>query len=165
MNIATSFTPTPGGDLTGLAQAMDQSVGEDCMINSLSPEQWVLLARYLQPVHVAAGRVLFEQGSTDRTLYLIESGNLTVHFEDENQRLRLAIVGPGSVVGEGAFFSHRPRSATVQAGAASKLWALSAIRFNELAHRQPAVALPLVMAIAAVQAKRLSHSGRRVAST
>ena len=46
-----------------------------------------------------------------------------------------------SVVGEGGFFSHRPRSATVQAAAPSRLWALPALRFTELSNRQPAIAL------------------------
>ena len=93
------------------------------------------------------------------------AGSLTVHYEDEQQRVRLAIVGPGSVVGEGAFFSHRPRSATVQAGPPTRLWNLTAIRFAEFANRHPDAALQLVMSIGAVQAKRLSNRRRRVAST
>ena len=109
--------------------------------------------------------MLFAKGTNDRTLYLVESGSLSVHFEDEKQRLRLAIVGPGSMVGEGAFFSHQPRSATVQAGAPSKLWSLPALRFTELCNRQPAVALHLAMAAGAVLAKRLGNRRRRIAST
>ena len=101
-------------DLHGLVQAISQSSAEDSLNNLLSAEQWDLLSSYLLPVALPAGQVLFAQGTTDRTLYLLESGSLSVHFEDEKQRLRLAIVGPGSVVGEGAFFSHLPRSATVQ---------------------------------------------------
>ena len=161
----TAATPSSRPDLTGLIQAIHLGAAEDGMNNLLSPEQWDLLAPYLRPVDLPAGQVLFAQGTLDRSLYLIESGSLSVHYEDEKQRLRLAIVGPGSVVGEGAFFSHRPRSATVQAGAASRLWALTALRFAELANRQPAVALQLAMAAGAVQAKRLSNRRRRVAST
>jgi CRP-like cAMP-binding protein len=69
------------------------------------------------------------------------------------------------VVGEGAFFSHRPRSATVQTSAPCKLWALHALRFTELANRQPAVALALTMAVGSVLAKRLGNRKRRVAAT
>lgn len=135
------------------------------MINSLTAAQWEVLAPYLLPVTMAAGQVLFTQGSSDRTLFLVESGSLSVHYQDEKERLRLAIVGPGSVVGEGAFFSHRPRSATVQASAPAKLWSLPALRFTELANRQPAIALGLVMAAGAVLAKRLGNRRRRVAAT
>ena len=152
-------------DLQGLLDAIAQASADDSMTNPLTPAQWDILSSYLLPVVLPAGQILFSQGATDRTLYLVESGSLSVHYEDEKQRLRLAIVGPGSVVGEGAFFSHRPRSATVQAGAPCKLWSLPALRFAELSNRQPAVALALAMASGAVLAKRLGNRRRRVAAT
>ena len=152
-------------DLKGLIDAIAQTTAEDSMTNPLTTAQWEVLSSYLLPVVLPAGQVLFSQGATDRTLYLVESGSLSVHYQDEKERLRLAVVGPGSVVGEGAFFSHRPRSATVQTSAPSKLWALHALRFTELANRQPAVALALTMAVGSVLAKRLGNRKRRVAAT
>ena len=163
MNIAA--IPSLKAQLMSLVQAISQASAEDSMGNMLTPEQWDLLLPYLRPLELPAGQVLFGQGTTERTLYLVESGSLTVHYEDDQQRVRLAIVGPGSVVGEGAFFSHRPRSATVQAGPPTRLWNLTAIRFAEFANRHPDAALQLVMSIGAVQAKRLSNRRRRVAST
>ena len=152
-------------DLTGLLNAIAQADADDSMSNPLTPAQWDTVSAYLQPYAVPAGHVLFSQGATDRTLYLVESGSLSVHYQDEKERLRLAIVGPGSVVGEGAFFSMRPRSATVQASAPTKLWTLTALRFTELTNRQPAIALGLAMAAGAVLAKRLGNRRRRVAAT
>ena len=152
-------------DLTGLLSAIAQADADDSMSNPLTPAQWDTVSAYLQPYAVPVGHVLFSQGATDRTLYLVESGSLSVHYQDEKERLRLAIVGPGSVVGEGAFFSMRPRSATVQASAPTKLWTLTALRFTELTNRQPAIALGLAMAAGAVLAKRLGTRRRRVAAT
>ena len=152
-------------DLHGLIDAIALSSADDSMTNPLTPAQWDVLSSYLLPVVLPSGQVLFSQGATDRTLYLVESGSLSVHYQDEKERLRLAIVGPGSVVGEGAFFSHRVRSATVQASAPCKLWSLTAIRYTELANRQPAIALGLVMAAGSVLAKRLGSRRRRVAAT
>lgn len=152
-------------DLTGLLSAIAQADADDSMSNPLTSAQWDTVSAYLQPYAVPAGHVLFSQGATDRTLYLVESGSLSVHYQDEKERLRLAIVGPGSVVGEGAFFSMRPRSATVQASAPTKLWTLTALRFTELTNRQPAIALGLAMAAGAVLAKRLGNRRRRVAAT
>lgn len=152
-------------DLTGLLNAIAQADADDSMSNPLTLAQWETVSAYLQPYAVPAGHVLFPQGATDRTLYLVESGSLSVHYQDEKERLRLAIVGPGSVVGEGAFFSMRPRSATVQASAPTKLWSLTALRFTELSNRQPAIALGLAMAAGAVLAKRLGNRRRRVAAT
>ena len=152
-------------DLKGLIDAIAQTTAEDSMTNPLTAAQWEVLSSYLLPVVLHAGQVLFSQGATDRTLYLVESGSLSVHYQDEKERLRLAIVGAGSVVGEGAFFSHRARSATVQASTPRKLWSLTAIRFTELTNRQPAIALGLAMAAGAVLAKRLGNRRRRVAAT
>lgn len=152
-------------DLHGLISTLDQAAAEDSMKNPFSPAQWSALSPYLQPCTLASGQVLFTQGASDRTLYLIESGSLSVHSEDDKGRLRMAIVGSGSVIGEGAFFSGGQRSASVQAAAASKLWGLSALRFTELSNRQPALALGLAMAAGAVMAKRLRNSRRRVAAT
>ncbi len=152
-------------DLQGLLDAIAQAGADDSMTNPLSVAQWDVLSSYLLPVVLSAGQILFSQGATDRTLFLVESGNLSVHYQDEKERLRLAIVGAGSVVGEGAFFSHRPRSATVQASVPCKLWSLPALRFTELSNRQPAIALGLAMAAGSVLAKRLGNRRRRVAAT
>ena len=74
-------------------------------------------------------------------------------------------MGPGSIVGEGAFFAHRPRRATVQATGPSRLWCLTALRYSEIANRQPALALALLTMAGQVLARRAGDSRRRVAST
>lgn len=152
-------------DLSGLINAIVQASAEDSMSNPLTADQWDILSAYLQPMTLAAGQTLFMQGASERSLYFVESGSLSVHYEDEKGRLRLAIVTAGSVVGEGAFFSHRPRNATVQATAPCKLWSLTAMRFTEISNRQPAIGLHLVMAVGAVIAKRMGNRRRRAATT
>ena len=147
----------------GLILAITQATEEDSVLNPLAPAQWEIASAYLQPMNLGPSQILFSKDAPERTLSFVESGSLSVHFEDSKQRLRIAIVKPGSVVGEGAFFSHRPRSATVQANEASKVWTLTALRFTELANRQPAIALALSMAAGAVMAKRLGSSRRRAA--
>lgn len=151
--------------LDGLVHAITQASEEDSMLNPLTPAQWTILTSYVQPMELKSRQVLFPKGATERSLYMVESGSLSVHFEDDKERVRMAVVAAGSVVGEGAFFSHRPRSATVQANTATKLWSLNAIRFTELGNRQPAIALALALAAGGVLAKRLANSRRRVAST
>lgn len=152
-------------DLSALVQAMTTTVAPDSAQNVLNAAQWELLAPYLVPVNLAASEVLFAEGALDRNLYLVESGSLSVHYQDAKERIRLALVGPGSVIGEGAFFAHRPRRSTVQASVPSRLWCLTALRFSELSNRQPALALALVIMAGQVLARRAADSRRRVAST
>lgn len=117
----------------------------------------------MQPMEIAAERILISQGAEDRNVYFVESGMLTVHFEDATGQIRLAAVGAGSIVGEGGFFSRMARSATVQSGSACRLWTLSPMRFSELANRQPNVALALAMALGATMARRLISNRKRFA--
>ena len=123
-----------------------------------------MLAPYLVPVNLSGSEVLFAEGTLDRNLYMVESGSLSVHYQDSKERIRLALVGPGSLVGKGPF-AHRPRRATVQAAAPSRLWCLTAMRYSELANRQPALGLALVTMAGQVLARRSADSRRRVAST
>ncbi|MFW5332008.1 Crp/Fnr family transcriptional regulator [Hydrogenophaga sp. ZJX-1] len=152
-------------DIMGLAQAMRQSSALDAVPLNLTEPQWQGLADFLQPVSLQQGQVLIEQGVKDRTVYFVETGSLTVHYEDVKERVRIALVGPGSLLGEGAFFSHLPRSATVQAGAPSRLWCLTPLRFRELSTRFPQIALELSVAMAAVLARRMYNRPKRVAVT
>ena len=152
-------------DVQGLVQAIQRNQTADAFRPQLSAMQWEVLASYLQPFAVRQGQVLIEQAASDRTVYLVESGTLTVHYEDDKGRLRLASVDAGSAVGEGAFFTRNPRSATVQAASACKLWSLPPIRFTELTNRQPALALEVAMALGSLVSRRLANRPKRVAVT
>ena len=152
-------------DMQGLILAVGQNRSSEGLTLCFTPAQWDLMAGYLQPFALSQNQVLIEQGAQDRTLYLVESGSLTVHYEDSKGRVRLALVGPGSAVGEGAFFSRQPRNATVQAASACEIWSLTPIRFTELSNRHPAVALELAMALGSLVSRRLRIRPRRVAVT
>jgi CRP/FNR family cyclic AMP-dependent transcriptional regulator len=152
-------------DVHGLVQAMSQNQTNDRLSCTLSTAQWDMLGSYMQPFALAQGQVLIEQGAADRTLYLLETGSLSVHYEDDKGRVRLAIVAPGSAVGEGAFFTHNTRNATVQAAAPSKVWCLTPIRFAELSNRHPNIALELAMALGSLLGRRLVNKPKRVAVT
>lgn len=152
-------------DLAGLADAMADCHEADALRCRFSPQQWAVLASFLQPMAMTAGQVLMKKGALDRTVYLIEAGTLSAHYEDEKSRLRMALIGAGTVVGEGSFFSHLPRRATVTASSPCKLWGLNAMRFAELSNRHCAVAQELTLGMGGVLAKRLYHRQRRVAVT
>ncbi|HEY8356383.1 MAG TPA: cyclic nucleotide-binding domain-containing protein [Ramlibacter sp.] len=152
-------------DVQGLVQAIAQNSGPDAFQPTLAPKQWELLGTYLQPFAVKQGQVLIEQNAADRTVYFVEAGQLTVHYEDDRNRLRLASVNAGSAVGEGAFFTRLPRTATVQAASAAKIWSLTPIRFTELSNRQPQLALEIALALGSLVSRRLANRPKRVAVT
>ncbi len=144
-------------DIKGLAESMRHSSALDAVPLNLTDIQWPMLANYLQPVVLQQGQVLIEQGVKDRTVYFVESGTLTVHYEDDKERVRIAVVG--------SFFSHLPRSATVHAGSDCRLWCMTPLRFRELSTRHPEVALEVTVAMSAVLARRMYNKPKRVAVT
>ena len=152
-------------DVQGLIQAAGNNQSLDAFHPHLTTKQWELFGTYLQPFAVRQGQVVIEQNASDRTVYFVESGALTVHYEDDKGRLRLASVESGSAVGEGAFFTRLPRTATVQAASACKLWSLSPIRFTELTNRQPQLAVEIALALGSLVSRRLSNRPKRVAVT
>ena len=148
-----------------LCRAIAQNTSYDAFAPALNAQQWETVASYLQPSDLAAGQVLIDQGTNDRTLFFIERGALSVHLIGDKGQMQLAILNPGSVVGEGAFFSRLPRSANVIATGAARVWRLTPVRFTELANRQPGLALELTLGLGAVIAKRMITKPKRVAVT
>jgi CRP/FNR family cyclic AMP-dependent transcriptional regulator len=158
--------PTPVHfDVQGLVHASAHNQTSDAFHPALNAKQWELLGTYLQPFAVTLGQILIQQNSSDRTVYFVETGKLTVHYEDDKGRLRLATVEAGSAVGEGAFFSRQPRTATVQAASVAKIWSMSPIRFTELTNRQPQIAVEIAMALGSLVSRRLANRPKRVAVT
>lgn len=152
-------------DVQGLIHAVAHNQSKDAFHPALTPKQWELFGTYLQPFAVRQGQVVIEQDASDRTVYFVETGALTVHYEDDKGRLRLASVEAGSAVGEGAFFTRLPRTATVQAASACKLWSLNPIRFTELINRQPQLAVEIALALGSLVSRRLANRPKRVAVT
>ena len=163
--MSTPFSAHDKPNINALLEAVTSNPNDPTLSHMLTQAQWSVLSGYMQASVLAHGQVLISQGAEDRTLYFVESGMLTVHYEDQNGKIRLAAVGAGSVVGEGWFFCYMARSATVQAGSACKIWALSPMRFSELSNRHPNVALALAMALGAIMAKRVVSNRRRIAVT
>ena len=151
--------------IQGLTDAIASNTSYDAFAPGLSKKQWVSLESYLQPIDLSAGQMLISQGAQDRGLFFIESGVLSVHVVGDKGQMHLAILNAGSVVGEGSFFSHLPRSASVSAMGGVRLWRMTPPRFGELSIRQPEVALEVAMSLGGVIARRLVDRMRRVAVT
>lgn len=149
----------------GLLAAIEANGSEDSLTRLISHQQWETIAEFLQLFTLNGGQELIRQGSVDRSLYFVEEGTLTVHYQDVNSRIRLAVLGPGSALGEGSFFSHLPRNATVHAASPCKIWRLSAQRFQELSRRHPGPALALAMGLGSVISVRLQSQRKRTAVT
>jgi CRP-like cAMP-binding protein len=143
-------------EIQPLFDAVNTLNADDAFRPRLSLEQWRTEQPFLSRHEIRAGDLLVKQGEHDRTMFLLEQGTLQVFVSQPNPgKSRLSILRPGAVVGEAGLFSDQPRMANVEAMTAGVIWALSGPRLEELAARNPALALELVRAAAAVMGVRM----------
>jgi len=151
--------------ILALARSVTQNTSDDAFTPILNRQQWDILGSYMRFFELAAGSPLIDKGEIDRTLFFVESGSLSVHVMNNAGQLRMIVLTPGAVVGEGAFFSWLPRGATVTAKEACRIWSMTAIRFLDMTQHHPALALTITLALGGVIARRMANGPKRVAVT
>jgi CRP-like cAMP-binding protein len=142
--------------IEALVAAIQSLNAEDALRARLGLEQWRTIAPYLARDEIRTGDLLVKQGDGDRTMFLLEQGTLQVFAAAPTPGpQRIAILRPGSVVGEPGLFTDGPRMANVEAMTPAVVWALRGPRLDELAQRMPALAYELLRAAGAVMAARM----------
>jgi CRP/FNR family cyclic AMP-dependent transcriptional regulator len=118
--------------------------------SALPPAQTAVLAERLRRRRFRRGEILFHRDDPASALYLIQEGAVKIHLSSEDgDETVLALLGPGSCVGEIAALDGGPRSAT--ATAVEPVEAYTLLRDDLLAfvRENPDVALALLTTVAA----------------
>ena len=141
------------------------AASEALLLPKWSDEDWKQLFRFTSIRIVRAGDALIRHGEPDRTLYLVLHGELEVivHSGDELSMGRVAQVGPGSVLGEIAFFDGGPRSAGAWAVDDSEVAAMTPDQYTAFEQSSPALARELLFALGRILAIRLRGTTAKVA--
>ncbi|HEY65649.1 MAG TPA: cyclic nucleotide-binding domain-containing protein [Caldilineae bacterium] len=104
-------------------------------------EDLAAVARFLEPVEVPRGQVLFQAGDRPEAMYIIESGQITLlpgEHGGEPKDLR-----EGQMFGEMALLTNKPHFYGAQAATDALLWKLGRDEFQTLIHRHPGLARAL----------------------
>lgn len=64
--------------------------------------------------HFKRGTLMFIEGESSYEMFIIRSGKVRVLKQEGEYSIELAVLGPGSVLGELSLLDHQPRSATAQ---------------------------------------------------
>jgi CRP/FNR family cyclic AMP-dependent transcriptional regulator len=160
-----SLFNSPKPDISALLTAIRGNQVDDSMARFMPAAAWQVLFDYLTVEDLERGHILTAMGALDRTVYFLESGTLRIHYSKVPGEVVIATLRPGSVVGEGAFFSHLERNATVQAMTSCRVWSLTPSRFDDLRKQHAEVALSLVMALGAAVASRMLDVTKRAVVT
>ncbi len=128
----------------------------------LSSEDQRLIDSRLEPILVARGKMLVRQGEEADALYLVMSGRFQVLLDGQSRPV--AEIGPGTPIGEIAFFAGGHRTASVRAERDSLVLKLTRDDFEQLADRSPAIWRSITATLAMRLADTTAGASRRARS-
>jgi CRP/FNR family cyclic AMP-dependent transcriptional regulator len=137
-----------------LVNAISTLEATDALQCKLTVQEWKALAPYLSMRFLKPGDPLMVEGESERELFILADGELKVSILGNT----IATLRPGTVVGEGTFFSGAPRSATVTPSSPGVAWGLSWDKFGAMTNKHPKLAVDLVTSLAAVLAVRMREA-------
>ena len=150
-HISSSFFEYPG-DNDEPSPPTAPMVEPAVFLADLGDAEWDRLLAYTEVRRFVPGEVVLTQQSTDRSLYIVADGELSV---EGLERATFATITTGAVLGESAFLDGAPPDATVRAVTDVDLLALSPESFEVLAAREPALARAVLTDLGRVLSRRL----------
>ncbi len=121
-----------------------------------------VLLNLWKPRTVKEGQILFRQGDTGDSMFLIEEGALeiTVPVDQPQKEMRVSVLGEGEFVGELSLIDGLPRTATARAIEDTVLLEMRRDEFLNFLTQRPSVAISMVSEIG----KRLRSTNELVTS-
>src|SRR5256714_1894747 len=115
----------------------------------LEPEDLEPLAQVAVPRSYQAGEVVFREGDSGDTCYVVRSGSVRVTRRHSDGRvITLAELRPGDIFGELAMFGGETRSASVEALSATRALAILASDMRRTMLRHPQIAVKMLEGLA-----------------
>jgi CRP/FNR family transcriptional regulator, cyclic AMP receptor protein len=114
------------------------------LFSACSRRQLALVSSFTVPDELPAGTILTREGATGGIAYILASGTAEVLRGGR----RLALLGPGDVVGELSLIDGKPRSATVKAVSDLEVLEIDARDLASLLRKAPEVTRNLLVALA-----------------
>jgi sulfate permease, SulP family len=126
-----------------------------------NPQHAEHIAQYCNRREVQAGEIIARQGEVADAMHFILDGRIGIVVElDEKRTMRVRSLGRHTTIGEMGLITHRVRSATIQAEAASVLYELTAASYERMKTEEPELSQALLGYIVAVLAERLNFANR-----
>jgi sulfate permease, SulP family len=114
-------------------------------------------------LEVAEGDIVVSAGAAADSMHFILDGRVGVIAGDNGRQTRVRSLGRYTTIGEMGLVSGAPRSATIQAEAASVLYVLSTPQFEAIKLEQPQLGQKLLTYFMTVMGERLVFANRTIA--
>jgi CRP-like cAMP-binding protein len=129
------------------------------VFSTLVPADLERIAELAVPRDFEPGQVVFREGDSSDTCYIVRSGRArAVREHSDGRTITLATFGPGDIFGELAMFEDERRSATVEAVEPTTAVAVLGPDMRRLMTEHPGIATRLVIALG----RRLRESNERL---
>lgn len=130
-------------------------------LKGASADDWAKLFACTQNLSFHVGDTLIRQGETDRTVYIVLSGQLEILIGHEGaEKPGISRIDAGTIFGEQSFLDGLPRSGTVRALTAGDVRVLDWLAFTRLAEQEPRLAQDILRDIARTLSIRLRQTNR-----
>lgn len=142
-------------ELVSAETSLSQLLGDAALAAAVFP--------YLERLDYRADERLILQGTAADDMLIVESGHGTVLLESKGgEPLSLLDFGPGSILGEIAFYGRETRSASALARTPVVAFKLSRAALDKVETEQPAAAAAFHRALARLLADRLQSANRLI---
>ncbi len=129
------------------------------VFSTLVPADLRRIAEFAVPREFEPGQVVFREGDSSDTCYIVRSGRArAVREHPDGRTITLATFGPGDIFGELAMFEDERRSATVEALEPTVAVAVLGPDMRRLMNEHPGIAMRLAIALG----RRLRESNERL---
>ena len=140
---------------------MDEVLARSGLFQGVEPEAAEALAKDMETVEIRRGEILFSEGETADSLYVVLFGKLKLgHRAADGRQNLVAIMGPTDIVGELSLFDPGPRTATATAVTDVRLARLNKVSLRPWLNNRPEIAEHLLR----VLARRLRRTNDAVAT-
>ena len=114
------------------------------MFEGLTVAELAAVGSVTEEVQYQPGEVVIKRGDMGETMYLMISGEVSVHIGDESgKEIEVDRIREGDYFGEMALFEDVARSATIRTETDSRLLVLHKQEFNEIVREYPEIALTI----------------------
>src|SRR5919199_1241285 len=134
-------------------------LGNVPVFEAMGPEDLRRVAEVAVPRRFASGQVIFREGDSSDTCYVVRTGHARAVRENTDGRtIALAHFGPGDIFGELAMFDDERRSATVEALDDLEAIAIAGSDMRRLLREHADIGVKLVIALG----RRLREANERL---
>jgi hypothetical protein len=128
----------------------------------LTDEQLNQFLTFGEQCRVPAREWFIKKGDPGDALFFVIEGSVRVRLRIGRDDRTLSVIPAGQFFGEMAMFNRAPRSADVVAESDTRLFRLSAESFLAMTRENPALAAPILFALAGAMATRVSEANQQL---